>query len=150
MIEIAVGGEMYFLLSLFVGMAFDNCFNLSSLEKSIVATMEEPTAQKIRFEQERTDLQSHLDKKREMGEYIQNPEITVITPNPIWVHYIISLAKMDEEKITTLQTDIDELENQLYELETKLKFYNQVPERNFWQYLRSMKWIKKSKKQLKT
>jgi hypothetical protein len=62
-----------------------------------------------------------------------------------WPDYIISLIKREEEESEKAQQELEKIQNQIYELETKIDFYYLIPEENFWQYLRSMKWIKKVK-----
>ena len=42
-----------------------------------------------------------------------------------------------------MQGELVELNIQIYELSMQLEVYDQVSEKNFWQYIKSMKWCKK-------
>jgi hypothetical protein len=121
-------------------------FNSKSLNNDTIAKLENLKSDVSLLKTYQTEQQEHLDKKNGIIAYMQNPEVTVVTPNPIWPNYIIGMAKMDEEKIADFQKEIEIKKNLIHEFEIKLQFYDQVPEKNFWQYIKSMKWTKKIKK----
>jgi len=51
--------------------------------------------------------------------------------------------KAEEKKVGDMQGELVELNIQIYELSMQLEVYDQVSEKNFWQYIKSMKWCKK-------
>jgi hypothetical protein len=94
--------------------------------------------------------QHHLIQEKEKAEkshaflaWMDDAEVKIITPNIAWPNYIVGLAKMDMEKVRQTEKEIESIQNQIYELEIKVEFYDQISEKTFYQYLWSFKWLKK-------
>lgn len=75
--------------------------------------------------------------------WLGSNDVKILSPNPLWSGYIIALSEAKEKKVQELQSKVDELENEIYEWGVRLEFYDQVREKTYWQYVRSMKWLKK-------
>ena len=50
-----------------------------------------------------------------------------------------------ESTMNPLQEQFNKRQDEIMKFEIEIKFYNRVPERNFRQYIKSFKWIKKIK-----
>ncbi|MCF7834887.1 hypothetical protein K9M48_02415 [Candidatus Gracilibacteria bacterium] len=83
------------------------------------------------------------EKSQAFVSWMDDTEVKIITPNLVWPNYIVGLAKMDIEKVRQTEKEIENIQNQIYEFETKVEFYDQIPEKTFYQYFWSFKWLKK-------
>lgn len=93
----------------------------------------------------------HQDAKYWVDYFYHDPESSkrredVCSPKEN-LGYLVIASMTAAKKVQELQKEFDELENQIYELEIKLEFCDQVPEKTYWQYLWSWKWLKRIRKE---
>ena len=75
--------------------------------------------------------------------WIQNDCVRVITPEPMWVNYIIAIADDNYNQIKEMEKTIRSLNPKIIDLEIRLEVYYQTVEQTLWQYIWSRKWLKK-------
>lgn len=120
-----------------------NYFSIEKLSiKMQLGLMSKRTERNVNYDFLQT-AKKRLEKSKSFVDLMRSNELTIITPDPIWLQYIIGLSEMEEEKVKNLQKEFDELENKIYEWEVIIQFYDQVSEKNFCQYFWSFKWLKK-------
>ncbi|MFA7717640.1 MAG: hypothetical protein WC875_02910 [Candidatus Absconditabacterales bacterium] len=110
-------------------------FNLKFLSKDVTEKIKEMKTKK-----------SELVKKRDC--FVPKGFYEKILPTfqgEFREHFLTHMT-VDGLSLKEIDEKLTEFDEQINELKIKLEFYDQVPERNFWQYAKSMKWIKKIKK----
>ncbi len=144
---------------LFFIVSFILCFFLVALLTPIVNGEWDYSIKKLKdyFSQEiekaknlEKSYKHHLIQEKEKAEksqafisWMDDSEVKIITPNPVWPDYIVGLAKMNMEKVRKTQKEIESIQNQIYEFQVKLEFCDRIPEKTFYQYFWSFKWLKK-------
>lgn len=71
-----------------------------------------------------------------------SPEIAILVMDN-WNNYVGEIVSNSEQDISSQQKAIDDVVKHIQETEIRLEMYRSVPEKNFWQYLKSKKWLNK-------
>jgi len=118
-------------------------YDVVKLKKNEEEILQNFLKKKSELQSELEATENHVKKTQKFATWMQNPEIAIITPEPIWPQYIIGIAKKNEEQFRKLQKQDEELDDNIARYQQNIDFYDQIPEKTFWQYLRSGKWLKK-------
>ena len=120
-------------------------FSVSQKIEGIKTTVQEQSSKRDALSTKLEESKAIYEKQSNFVDWMQDPNITIITPDPIWPAYIVGMAKQTGNEAQQLQQTYDVLDEEIVRLEAELQFYNQVQEKNFWQYFKSRKWLKKVK-----
>lgn len=119
------------------------------VEKVLQKFREHMAAAQIKFK----PIRENLLEAQKFASWLKNPEVMMFGPFEIAVmrieidpHDIEEIEKkiqIEEEHIRKFDEAMQEGENHILDLEVRIEYYNQVAEKNIWQYLRSKKWSNK-------
>ena len=100
----------------------------------------------------KADIKTKLDQSKEkfldikaFYDWICSTEIETVIGQNNWQNYLTEMLINSEHDMSIHQQYTDQVDNEIQEFEIRLDMYCSVPEMNFCQYLKSMKWSKKIK-----
>jgi hypothetical protein len=117
-------------------------YNKKSLMKETVSKLDTLAKKKKSLETKAEPSKERFLDTLAFSNWMCSPEIAVLVMGN-WNNYVGEIVSDSEQDISSQQKAIDAVVKYIQEAEIRLDVYSSVPEKNFWQYLKSKKWLKK-------
>ena len=117
-----------------------NIVHLKEIEQKSIAHIEQ---KKSDLEEQLVPIRTKAKSQQAFVEWLQSDDVHIITPEPIWPSYIVTIAKNSANNLKAQKHQLEKVLDELLEAQVRLEFYDMVAEKTFWQYIKSKKWLKK-------
>lgn len=118
-------------------------YNQKSLMKETVFKLDILGKKKKSLETKAEPSKQRFLDTLSLSNWMCSPEIAVLVMHN-WPTYVGEIVSNSLQEISSQQKEIDAVSKYIHELEIRLEMYSSVAEKNFWQYFKSKKWLKKS------
>lgn len=121
-------------------------YNQKSLVKEIRSKLDTLAKKKESLETKAEPSKEKWLDTLALSNWMCSPEIAVLVMHN-WPTYVGEIVSDSEQDVSSQQKAIDRIDNAIEENKVRLDMYRSVPEKNFWQYLKSFKWLKLIRKE---
>ena len=120
-------------------------FDIRSYYKQARSWLKENRQKLITLETKINDAEIVTALLKESVSQLHEAEVTSTPPDPVWILYLVGLEKSSRQNFQNLRNQRIALLSEIDLKKAEIYVYRTTPEKNMWQYLRSMKWTKKVK-----
>ena len=118
-------------------------FNVVKKPKTLKAVIKSKMHEASAVEKRLIARKSKLVTKENLSWWIKSIKEIIKVPDYKWAYFIAAMIREEKARVQQLQEAFDTLDEDIIILEAQLRYYNQVQEKTFWQYVTSKKWLKK-------
>lgn len=113
-------------------------YNQKSLMKKMVSKLDALAKKKKSLETKAEPSKQRFIDTLAFSNWMCSPEIAILVMGN-WNNYVGEIVSDSEQDVSSQQKAIDDVVKHIQETEIRLDVYSSVPEKDFWQYLKSKK-----------